>query len=91
MQVDAHSDFIQNWYVCVCVCCSKILVVVFIASMYTLWCEQCFSIMCVPIGIVSFAVLIMFVCTICGRDVEVASMWGSTNNEYAVLSTIPPG
>eukprot|EP01036_Dinobryon_divergens_P029870 gene29870-39036_t len=36
MQVDAHSDFIQNW------------------------------------------------------DVEVASMWGSTNNEYAVLSTIPP-
>ena len=25
------------------------------------------------------------------RDVELSSMWGSTNNEYAVLSTIPPG
>ena len=31
--------------------------------------------------------LLFLVC----RDVELTTMWASTNNEYAVLSTVPPG
>ena len=87
MQVDAHSDFIQNWYVWVY--SSNSVYAKYLCTYYGSFGR--YDQLCSIVRIFFIAVLIMYVYTICGRDVEVASRWGSTNNEYAVLSTIPPG